>query len=296
MIAEPLSWIDLGGLRVALLRGGALRLDGGAMFGIIPKALWARACPADEQNRISLACNCVLVEWSGAAGRRAIIEVGHGPKYAAKEQGIFAIDPTDWLLPALRRADIGEDTISDVILSHLHFDHAGGLTRPAEPEQPWTPDAPLVATFPKARVHVQKREFDDARTNFGIMTITYREENFRPIDALGAWRLLDGDEEIVPQVAALRTPGHTRGHHSIFLRGSERTAVFVGDVMPTRHHAGAPYNMAYDLLPIDNRASKAGLLRRAADENYLLILDHDPQQPLARVETDGSHLRVVPAR
>lgn len=293
--AAPRSF-DLGDCRVTLFSGGGLRLDGGAMFGIIPKPLWTRTTPADEHNRIALACNCLLVEWAGETARRVVIETGHGAKFAAKEQALFAIDPANWLRPSLERAGVDPATLSDVILTHLHFDHAGGLT--------WAPEgSPDVCrpTFPAARVHVQRREFDDARANFGIMTNTYREENFAALDAAGAWRLVDGEAELIPaprpglaSIQALPTPGHTRGHQSILIRGRDRTALFVGDVMPTRAHVGRPYNMGYDLLPLDNRASKGALLARAAQEDWLVLIDHEPTTPVVRVAAEKDWFRLEP--
>lgn len=285
---EPLQFTDLGGVRIAVVSGGGFKLDGGAMFGIIPKPLWSKRIPADEQNRIRLACNCVLIEWDGPGGRRAIIETGHGPKFAAKEQEIFAIQPADWLRPRLISYGVEPDSIRDVILSHLHFDHAGGLT--------WQDGERLLRTFPFARVHTQRREFDDARSNFGIMKITYREENYTPIDAADAWNLLDGPGEIIPGVVALPTSGHTHGHQSLLIRGRQRNAYFLGDVMPTRHHLGAPYNMGYDLLPLDNRDSKSRMLRRAAEEDALLLIDHDPDEPILRVMRDGDWYALEPNR
>lgn len=280
---------DLGGVRIRILDGGRLRLDGGAMFGIIPKALWARRVEADPENRITLACNCILVESDGSAGQRTLIEVGHGCKYGAKEQSIFGIDPERWLLPTLRRENIEPESITNVVLSHLHFDHAGGLTRPRGPGM-----SELLPTFPNARVHVQRREFEDARANFGIMTATYREENYAPIDAAGGWRLVDGEGEVVPHVRARLTPGHTRGHHSLLIAGRDRTAVFVGDVLPTVAHAGAAYNMAYDVLPLDNRESKRALLAEAAHNHWLLLLDHEPQTPAVTAHADGSWFALTP--
>ncbi|MBP7746181.1 MAG: MBL fold metallo-hydrolase [Phycisphaerae bacterium] len=266
---------DLGGCTVTLVNGGRLRLDGGAMFGLIPKPLWSRACPADEQNRIPLHCNCLLVEWPGPSERRAIIETGHGPKYGDKEQRIFAIDPAHWLLPALVDLGVDPDTITDVIVSHLHFDHAGGLTYERNGE--------VRPTFPRARVHVQRAELDDARANFGIMTATYREENYAALERAGAWRPLEGAGEIVPGIQARPTPGHTRGHHSIVVAGRDRRLVFAGDLMPTRHHLGAPYNMAYDLFPLENRASKQALLAWLAADHGLLVLDHEVETPVLTV-------------
>jgi glyoxylase-like metal-dependent hydrolase (beta-lactamase superfamily II) len=279
MNTTPTARYDLGGCTVTLISGGRLKLDGGAMFGLIPKALWSRVYPADEQNRIELACNCLLVEWPGPTDRRVIIETGHGPKYAEKEQRIFAIDPSRWLLPSLAALDVDPATITDVIVSHLHFDHAGGLTCER--------DGRLVPTFPRARVHVHRPEFEDARAKVGIMTATYREENYTPIDAAQAWNLLEGAGEIVPGVRNLPTPGHTRGHHSIVVEGRDRTLVFAGDLMPTQHHIGAPYNMGYDLFPLDNRASKQKLLAWLAARRGLLVIDHELVNPVASVRPAG---------
>lgn len=269
---------DLGGCTVTLLDAGRLKLDGGAMFGLIPKALWSRAYPADEQNRILLACNSLLVEWPDSA-RRVIIETGHGAKYAEKEQKIFGIDPGRWLLSDLRQRGIDPASVTDVVLTHLHFDHAGGLTQMR--------DGRLERTFPQARVHAPRAEYEDARRGFGIMTATYRDENLRPMDEADAWRLLEGGEEILPGIRGLPTPGHTRGHHSIQVRGRDRSLVYGGDLMPTRHHLGAPYNMAYDLFPLENRESKRRLLEQLAREHALLAFDHELETPVMSVRAAG---------
>jgi glyoxylase-like metal-dependent hydrolase (beta-lactamase superfamily II) len=277
---------DLGGCTVTVLDGGGLKLDGGAMFGLIPKAVWSRAYPADEQNRIQLACNCLLVEWPGS-DRRLLIETGTGAKYGPKEQGIFDIDPTHWIVPMLTRAGVDPASISDVVVSHLHFDHAGGLTCER--------DGRLWPTFPSARVHVHRAEFEDARANCGIMTATYREENFAPIDERDGWHILDGPGEVAPGVSTILTPGHTRGHHSVVVTGRDRLLVFGGDVMPTRHHVGAAYNMGYDLFPLDNRTSKQKLLAWLAERRGLLALDHEVDTPVLSVRKAGEWFEVEPA-
>ncbi len=277
---------ELGGCRVTLVSGGSLKLDGGALFGLIPKALWSRGYPSDAENRIRLACNCLLVEWAGS-DRRLLIETGHGAKYTPKEQAIFAIDPARWLLPSLQGLGVDPASITDVVVSHLHFDHAGGLTC----EQAGC----IVPTFPRARVHVQRKELEDARANFGIMTATYRAENWQPVEQAGAVRVLDGGGQIVPGVEAVPTPGHTRGHHSIAVRGRERMLVFGGDLMPTRQHVGAPYNMAYDLFPLENRASKQNLLSWLADERALLAIDHELETPVVTVRRAGEWFELEPA-
>ncbi len=288
--------IDLGDCTVRLLSGGRLRLDGGAMFGIIPKALWARSTPADEHNRIQLACNCLFVEWSSGAGRRVVVELGHGNKFGEKERGIYEIDPRDWLIPVLANIGVDPQSVSDVVPTHLHFDHAGGLTAAAS-----EPGGPAAYNFPRARVHVQRREFEDARANFGIMTMTYREENFAAVDAAGAWQLVDGDADIIPaarsgapRVSVLSTPGHTRGHQSVLVHGKDRALLFVGDVMPTRAHVGPPYNMGYDQYPHDNRDSKRRILALAATYRWLLVLGHEPNTPVVSVTKEKDWFVLTP--
>lgn len=293
--------IDVGGARVRVLSGGGLRLDGGAMFGIIPRPLWTRGTPADEQNRIALGCNCLVVEWDDATPRRVIVETGHGSKYSTKEQSLYAIDPARWLGAALADAGVAVETITDVIVTHLHFDHAGGLTEPLDGGAA-PGDARAIAarpTFPAAAVHVQRREFDDARANFGIMTMTYREENFAPLDEAGAWRWVDGPAEVIaaprPGMASIRVlpaPGHTRGHQAVLIGGRDRTLLFPGDVIPTRAHVGRPYNMGYDLFPLDNRETKGRLLARAAAEEWLIVLDHEPERPVVRAVREGDWFRL----
>ncbi len=285
-MTTALQRYHLGGCTVTLINGGRLKLDGGAMFGIIPKPLWTRSTPADEQNRIQLACNCLLVDWPHEPARRLIIETGHGPKYAAKEQRIFDINPADWLRPALLAAGVDPASITDVAVSHLHFDHAGGLT--------CEDDGRLQPTFTRARVHVQRQEYEDAQAGFGLMTATYRSENITPIADAGLWNLLDGEAEIVPGVRALPTPGHTRGHQAIIVTGRQRSLVFGGDTLPTAAHLGAPYNMAYDLYQVENRASKWKLLNRVADRAALLVIDHEPLTPVVEVRSRGDWFELQP--
>lgn len=280
--------IDLGHCIITLLNGGALKLDGGAMFGIIPKALWSRKTPADEQNRIQLACNCLLVEFANRGGTRVIIEAGHGGKYDEKEQRIFGIDPARWLWHALEDANTPADSITDVIMTHLHFDHGGGLTRHDE-------DGNLVPTFPNARVHVRDQELADARAEFGLMTSTYRTENLAPLDHAERWNPGAGDGEVVPGIEVLGALGHTRGHQVVVVHGVQQSLLFSGDLLPTKAHIGAPWNMGFDLFPLDNRESKRRILGRAADERWLLAVCHEPGDPLCRVARDGDWFRLEPA-
>ena len=172
-------------------------------------------------------------------------------------------------------------------MTHLHFDHAGGLTVER--------DGRVVPVFPNARVHVQRAEYDDARAGYGTMKTTYREENLRPVDEADAWALHAGEVECVPGVFCLPAPGHTRGHQAVLVRGSQRSAVFPGDLMPTAAHVGAPYNMAYDLFPLDNTQTKNRLLQRAADEDWLVFIDHEVQTPVMHAVVEKGWYRLMPS-
>lgn len=286
-LLPPLEFapLDLGGCGVTILDAGHLKLDGGAMFGIIPKPLWSRTTPADDRNRIQLRCQALLVEFEGS-DRRVVVEVGLGNKYGDKEASIFAVDRTRWIRTTCLERKIDCDSITDVVLTHLHFDHCGGLTYLDDDQQ-------LQATFPKAKVHVQRQELEDARENFGIMTATYREENLAVASERDLWQPLEGATEIMPQVHALPLPGHTRGHQGVLIRGTSRTLCYPADVMPTVYHVGPAFNMGYDLMPLENRTSKARLLERAADEGWLLFLGHDPLTPLVRVSRDGDYFALA---
>jgi glyoxylase-like metal-dependent hydrolase (beta-lactamase superfamily II) len=285
--SKSLRKYDLGGCSIAVLDGGRFKLDGGAMFGIIPKPLWTRGTPSDELNRIQLACNCLLVEWDHETTRRVIIETGHGSKYPDKELSFFEIDANRWLRQGLHNAGVDPATITDVIVSHLHFDHAGGLT--------YERDGVAVPTFPNAKVHTQRLEYDDAKAGYGTMKTTYRAENIAPLDAADAWRLHHGEVEVVPGITLLPMPGHTRGHQAVLVRGRDRAAIFTGDTMPTAAHVGAPYNMAYDLFPMENRESKERVLKQAAAEDWLICIDHEAATPVVRAQAEKRWFALSPA-
>jgi len=267
-VSTPPSFY-LGDIRVTLLDGGHLWLDGGAMFGIIPKPVWSRLTEVDELNRIPLAMTCLLVE---TAGRRLLIETGAGEpgKYSDKERGFFRFGP-HWIVDSLHAAGVEPGAIDYVILTHLHFDHAGGGTV-ADGGGGYRP------TFPNARYVVQRGEWEDAVGGHAVMTATYRPENLAPLEAAGVLSLVEGEAEIVPGVRVRPLPGHTRHQQGVILSGGGRCAVQPGDLMPTAAHVGLRYNMAYDLLPHENMLTKEGLLEAGSDQGWTLLLGQDPRQ------------------
>ncbi|MDT8435196.1 MAG: MBL fold metallo-hydrolase, partial [Gemmatimonadota bacterium] len=256
-------------IRVRPVDAGSLRLDGGAMFGVVPKPLWSRRAPADGRNRISLAMRCLLVETSGA---RILVDTGLGSKEDAKFLDIYGVrneGRPSRLEDALRDLGVEPGDIDIVVNTHLHFDHAGGNTvrgpggvRPA---------------FPGAEYVIDRGEFDWAHSRNERVRASYLPDNFDPLVEHGRVRWLDEDEqEIVPGVRAVRTPGHTPFHRSIRIELGERTLFYLADLVPTAAHLPLPWIMGYDVEPLVTLESKRRWLGRAADEGWLLAFEHDP--------------------
>jgi glyoxylase-like metal-dependent hydrolase (beta-lactamase superfamily II) len=281
---------SLGSLRCHLLEGGWQRLDGGAMFGVVPKPLWSRKIVPDERNRILLSMRCLLVEHPDGL---ALIDTALGDKEEAKFLDIYGVEnqgdpgPTR-LEDALREAGFAPAEVRWVINSHLHFDHAGGNTLKPEGRGGGTavPNEPPRLAFPNATYVVQKNELDFARHTNERTRASYLPPNFEPVAQAGRWRLIEGDGEIVPGISARLTPGHVPWHQSIVVTSGGETAVFLGDVMPTAAHLPLPYIMGYDLEPLRTLESKRALLREAAAGGWWFIFEHDPAVAMGRVVPD----------
>lgn len=253
-----------------LLRAGTLRLDGGGMFGVVPKTIWEKVCPSDDLNRILLNTNCLLLD---DGSTKVLIESGCGDKWSDKERGFYDIQRRT-VLDALAEVGVAPEQINHVIVSHLHFDHAGGLTRLNDRGE-------AVTTFPHAPVHVQRVEWDDALANKSTMTKTYLRSHLDPIAE--RVKLIDGEREILPGISVAPVPGHTWGMHAIRFSDAQGIVCFAGDVIPTVHHVGLAFSIGYDMLPYQNMLTKKALLERAARENWRLALDHEPGHAVARV-------------
>jgi glyoxylase-like metal-dependent hydrolase (beta-lactamase superfamily II) len=270
--------VQLGDMTVTFLDGGGLWLDGGAMFGIIPKPMWSKLVDVDEANCIPLATTGLLIE---AAGRRVLIETGVGAaaKFDQKERGFFRLS-NFWLLDSLAAAAIDPASIDTVVLTHMHFDHAGGATMPDG-------RGGHVPTFPRARYVVQRGEWRDAIDGHAVMTGTYRRENLAPLEAAGVLSLVDGAAELMPGVSVRPLPGHTRHQQGVVLASGGETVLLPADLMPTSAHVGLRYNMAYDLLPHENMVLKGRLLEEAIRGGWRLMLGQDPGWSTWRVDQDS---------
>lgn len=256
-----------------VLRAGGLRLDGGSMFGVVPRTLWSRLAQPDSANRIPLAANCLLLR---RGSDTVLVETGCGGKWDEKTRGIFAIDERT-VVDALAEHDVEPADIDAVIVTHLHFDHAGGLTSRGE--------AGPMPTFPGAEVIVQRREWEDARAGRSTMTGTYLAQNLEPVAQ--QVRLIDGEEEVLPGIRVLPVPGHTWGQHAVLVETARGPVCFPGDLVPTRNHLGSAWSMGYDMLPYENMLTKRSVFTRAASDGWTIVLDHEPGDPVTKVARDG---------
>lgn len=258
--------MKLGAFEIYPVSDGRFRLDGGAMFGVVPKVLWGKCCPADELNRISLSLTALLIR---ASGKNILVDTGLGPKEDEKLHCMFAVERTPTILESLKRLGLGPDDIHLVINTHLHFDHAGGNTIRET-------DGSIRPAFPKARYLIQQGEFEDAVRANERTRASYRQDNFAPIAHINQWEFLHGDTEVVPGVTAVVTAGHTRCHQSIRIESEGEVAFFLGDLIPTVSHLPLPYIMGYDLFPIQTLETKRWVLDRAFEQRWLLLFEHDP--------------------
>ncbi len=264
-------------------------LDGGAMFGIIPRPLWSKTNPPDDNNRIDMACRCLLVQWSD--GRHALVDVGIGTRWSAKERDIYAIHAQDDAMQqALAAHALTPQNIDDVIITHLHFDHVGGLARAAGD------DGGVVANFLNARHWVQRRNWSWAHAPSARDQGSYRPEDFAFLEEDGAppLHLIDGIAEPLPGVEVLPHHGHTHGMQVVKIALPSYTMAFVADLIPTTSHMRDPYVMGYDLQPATTVEEKRALLYEASRHDWVLAFEHDAETPFARVEFKDGRPHAVP--
>jgi glyoxylase-like metal-dependent hydrolase (beta-lactamase superfamily II) len=258
--------VKLGDFELTSLSDGFFRLDGGAMFGVVPKPLWEKRAPADERNRIQLGLRPLLVRGST---KILIIDAGIGSKMDDKSVAIYGIDRAHDLGRSLQAAGVAATDIEIVLATHLHFDHAGGFTVP-------TDEGSVRPAFPSARYVVRAGEWHDARHAHERNRASYLSENFVPLSDAGVVDFIENDQPIVPGIRVVRTGGHTLHHQIVFIESGGRTAVFAADLMPTTAHVDEPWIMGYDLYPMDTLAFKRRFVREAIDREYLIFFEHDP--------------------
>ena len=269
--------LALGDWTVRTVETGYLWLDGGSMFGSVPKPLWSRTNPPDERNRIRLAMRCLLAE---GAGRRVLVDVGLGDKFAPRQAEIYRVENEAHTLEgSLAALGLSVDDITDVVLTHLHFDHAGGATRRLADR--------LAPRLPRARYHVQRRNLENARHPNPRERASYLPENFEPLVEADALTLWDGPARLWPGFEVFTAEGHTRGQQLVRIEGGGGVVYFVADLIPTAAHVRIPWVMGYDVAAIETMEEKRALLERACREGAWICLEHDPDTALAKPLPDG---------
>lgn len=254
----------VGRYEVEIFSDGTFKLDGGSMFGVVPKVLWERSKPADERNRVEMDMNCLLIR---DADHVVVVETGAGPKLSERQRQIFGIDRPPALLDELARRGVRPEDVTLVINTHLHFDHSGGNT--------FLRDGVPVATFPRASYVFQRLEWEDAMSPNERTRASYLADDYAPLEATGKLELVDDSVELLKGLRLDRIQGHTRGTQTVRVSDGRETLFFSSDFMPDRHHLPLPWIPAFDLFPLETLEAKRGIIRRAIDERWTVGFTHD---------------------
>ena len=284
--------MTLAGYTVDLVEAGRLGLDGGAMFGIVPRPLWAKKIAPDDRNRIPLAMRCLLLR---GHGRVILVDTGLGHKADAKFESIYGVDHEhSTLLGSLAALGVAPTDVTDVILTHLHFDHVGGATTRQ-------PGGEITLTFPEAAHWVQRSHWAWAHESVREAA-SFLPENLDPLEASGQLHLLDGDEPPAPSLGLHVVDGHTRGQQLVSVADDTGGFLYAADLVPTSAHVAPLWGMAYDVEPLATIAEKDRILGAAADRGWWIVFEHDPEVVAARL-VRGAHgvtavdeRRALPAR
>jgi glyoxylase-like metal-dependent hydrolase (beta-lactamase superfamily II) len=285
LIIHPFPCMIIGPYNLSLIETGRFALDGGAMFGVVPKNLWSRTNPADEQNRIDMALRILLIQGNGM---NILVDTGMGDKYDEKTRAIYKLDHSKWsLINSLAEHNIQPEQISHVIQTHLHFDHCGGLVTKSD-------NGELIPTFPNAKVFVQKENLNWARNPTDKDRASYLKQDWESIAVNGMLEELDGPGEIFPGIDLKLFNGHTRAQQlPLISDGAGNSLFFSADLFPTKAHINLPWIMGYDNFPLTTLEEKRGILPEAFEEHWTLFLEHDPLSPFIKLEDTGKGFRAV---
>ena len=276
--------MQFGDYRVEIIPDTEFRLDGGAMFGVVPRVLWANVCPPDEQNRITMNMNCVFVD---TGKERVLIETGIGEKWTGKQAAMYGISRERPLAASLRDiAGVEPEDITIVVNTHLHFDHAGGNTN-------LSGDGVPVPAFPNARYFVSRAELEHAELPTERDRASYLPDNWVPLIDSGQLEAKEAEYEVVPGLRMETHAGHNRSMQCWRLESQGQTIFGFADLVPMRAHVPLPWIMGYDLFPTETLEAKKKLLPQAAREGWGCLFYHDPDEPLCKLVEDNGKLRAI---
>ena len=264
--ARENSSMRIGPYQIDAIDTGRFALDGGAMFGVVPRVMWSKTNPPDDRHRITMAARCLLIR---GEGRTILVDTGNGTKFTDKLKDIYRLDTTRSSLDqSLASQGVAPGDVTDVVLTHLHFDHAGGATR--------TSNGDTVPAFANARYYVQARHWERALRPSEKDRASFMHADYLPLKEHGVLELVDGEVELFPGIDVLVCEGHTDAQQLPKISDGSRTLLFCCDLVPTSSHVPLPYVMAYDLRPLTTIDEKKRVLGRASEERWVLFLEHDP--------------------
>jgi glyoxylase-like metal-dependent hydrolase (beta-lactamase superfamily II) len=275
--------MKIGDWEIDLVTDGEFGLDGGAMFGVVPRAMWEKKSPPDDRNRIRMAMNGGLLR---GHGRTILVETGAGDKWDAKYAGIYKFETENRLLDRLAARGVRPEDVDTVVNTHLHFDHCGWNTRRI--------NGRLAPTFPNAAYVVQRGELEHALHPNERDQASYMPDNLVPIDQAKQWRLVEGGAEVAPGVELIVVPGHTRDMQCVKVSGGGQTLIFLADLVPTRFHLPYAWIMSFDLYPMTTLENKKRWLPLLAREGWICVFAHDPDVPAAYLRERDGHFEAEP--
>ena len=269
--------MHFGDMEVRYIDAGSFWLDGGSMFGIVPRTLWEKKMIPDERHRLKFACNSLLVR---TGTKTVLVETGNGTKWDEKLRKIYGFPANDPLTESLAKEGVRPEEIDLVINTHLHFDHAGGNTRLF--------DGRAMSAFPKAKYVVQKTELEHALKPTERDRASYYAQDFAPVTEAGQWQFVGGDAEVLPGISVTKIPGHNLQIQAIQIRGGGKKLMYVSDLLPTRHHLPLPWIIAYDLYPLTTLETKRKWIGEFVRDGWIVVFGHDPDFPAGTLhEKDG---------
>jgi glyoxylase-like metal-dependent hydrolase (beta-lactamase superfamily II) len=274
--------MKIGKYELKIITSDYFGLDGGAMFGVVPKPLWQRTNPSDDSNRIKLSATHLILD---SGSRKIIIDTGMGNKMDEKFRKIYDVDESHSMDGGLGKIGLNRNDITDVFLTHLHFDHTGGSTM--------IENGKVVPSFPNAKYYVQKKQYNWAVNPSDKDRASYITDNYVPLFEEGVLNFTDGDERFDDEIQFIETTGHTFGQQMVKISDSSNTILFCADLIPTVSHIPLPYIMGYDLQPMETLKEKTNLLPQAAEENWKLFFGHDPEIAFCTINQTDKGVRAA---
>ncbi len=276
--------ISIGAFECIPLSDGDFYLDGGAMFGVVPKIFWNKLNPADEKNRIHLGLHPLLIKH---AEKNILIDTGIGDKFNEKFGAIYGVDKSETVEGNLNKLGMKPEDIDMVIITHLHFDHAGGNTRRDK-------QGNVVPKFPNATYILQRKEWEVGLTPNPRSKASYLKENYVPLEEYGLLKLIDGEEVVFPGITCIFSGGHSEGHQMVTIEDGEKGGIYWADIMPTTAHVRIPYIMGYDLFPLDVIKSKEHYIKLSVEKGWVSFFEHDPKYTYGRISLEDGKPIFIP--